>query len=261
MRLLNKKTFRKINFFISSIFIFLLHLPFVFAKSKPRAVQNRLAGAMKEIKLTTDTLLKPVQNLVADSADLYESLKLKTLGLARQAFDFSMKGFGKLKQSGKVSQPNIISIADFSQPSANKRLYVIDLDKKEVLFNTWVAHGKNSGQEVATEFSNTPHSNKSSLGFYVTMNTYVGRNGYSLRLNGEERGFNDNALNRDIVMHAAGYVNTDYIQSQGWIGRSQGCPAVMPELSKPIIETIKGGTCFFIYSPQPGYLEKSALLN
>jgi hypothetical protein len=261
MRVLNKKAIRKINLFISSLFIFLLHLPFVFAKNKPRQVQTRLAGAIKEIKATTDTLLKPVQHLVADTSDLYETLKLKTLGMARQAFDYSMKGFNKLKQSGKIADEHIISIADFSQPSTNKRLYVIDLEKKEVLFNTWVAHGKNSGQEMATNFSNTPHSNKSSLGFYTTMATYNGRNGYSLRLNGEERGFNDNALGRDIVMHAADYVNTDYIASQGWIGRSQGCPAVMPILNKPIIETIKGGTCFFIYAEQSDYLQRSALLN
>jgi hypothetical protein len=258
---MNKKTLKKINIFISSLFIFLLHLPFVFAKNKPRTQNNRFSQAIKEIKLTADTLMRPVQQIVADSADLYESLRLKSMGLARQVFEYSLKGFQKLKQNGKVQNHNIISIADFSQPSANKRLYIIDLEAKKVLFQTWVAHGKNSGQELATSFSNNPQSNKSSLGFYVTLETYNGRNGYSLQLDGVESGFNTNALDRGIVMHAADYVNEGYIHSQGWIGRSQGCPAVMPEMNRPIIEHIKGGTCFFIYSPDDNYLNRSALLN
>jgi hypothetical protein len=217
---------------------------------------------MREIRSTADTMLKPVQQLVTDPmADLYEALKLKTMGLARQVFDYSMKGIHKLKQSGKLSNDKVVTIADFSQPSANKRLYVIDLETKRVLFNTWVAHGKNSGQEEAHSFSNTPQSNKSSLGFYVTLNTYEGKNGYSLQLNGLETGFNTNALDRGIVVHAADYVNENYIHSQGWIGRSQGCPAVAPELNRPIINTIKDGSCFFIYSPNDQYIRRSEILN
>jgi hypothetical protein len=174
---MKRKTFKKIQFFISSFFIFLIHLPFVFAKNKPRNLNIKVSDVMREIRSTADTVLKPVQQMVADPmADLYEALKLKTLGLARQVFDYSMKGIGKLKQSGKLTNDKVVTIADFSQPSANKRLYVIDLETKRVLFNTWVAHGKNSGQEEAHSFSNSPQSNKSSLGFYVTLNTYEGKN-------------------------------------------------------------------------------------
>jgi hypothetical protein len=259
---MKRKTLKKISFFISSFFIFLIHLPFVFAKNKPRNLSNKLSGAIREIKMTADTVLKPVQQLVTDPvADLYESLKLKTMGMARQAFETALKGFNRLKASGKLRDTTVVTIADFSQPSANKRLYVIDIKTKEVLFNTWVAHGKNSGQETATSFSDAPQSNKSSLGFYVTLNPYQGRNGFSLQLNGVEKGFNTNALDRGIVMHAAEYVNESYIQSQGWIGRSQGCPAVAPELNVPIINTIKDGSCFFIYSPDENYLHRSSLLN
>jgi hypothetical protein len=206
-------------------------------------------------------LLKPVEKILVDSISVYDQMKLKTIGLSKQVFDFSMQGFNKLIATGKIANQKIISIVDFSQPSANKRLYVIDLEKKEIIFNTYVAHGRNSGQETANSFSNAPQSNKSSLGFYVTLGTYQGKNGYSLQLQGQEKGINDNALNRGIVMHAADYVNESYIQSQGWIGRSQGCPAVMPELNKPIVETIKQGSCFFIYYPDEQYLKKSAILN
>jgi hypothetical protein len=259
---MKRKTLKKIQFFLSSIFIFLIHLPFVFAKNKPRNLTNKVSEVMREMRSTADTMLKPVQQMVADPmADLYEALKLKTMGLARQVFDYSMKGIGKLKQNGKLRNDKVVTIADFSQPSANKRLYVIDLETKRVLFNTWVAHGKNSGQEEAHSFSNIPQSNKSSLGFYVTLNTYEGKNGYSLQLNGVESGFNTNALDRGIVVHAADYVNENYIQSQGWIGRSQGCPAVAPELSRPIINTIKEGSCFFIYSPDDQYVRRSEILN
>lgn len=262
MTLNRKALLKKITFFISSFFIFLIHLPFVFAKNKPRTLGTRASNVMREIKMTADTMMKPVQQLVTDPmADLYESLKLKTMGLARQVFDYSMKGINRLKQAGKLKNDHVVTIVDFSQPSSSKRLYVIDLETKKVLFNTWVAHGKNSGQEEARSFSNTPESNKSSLGFYVTKSTYEGKNGYSLQLDGQERGYNDNALNRGIVMHAADYVNPDYIRSQGWIGRSQGCPAVMPTLNQPIINTIKEGSCFFIYFPDDTYLHRSQLLN
>lgn len=260
---LNRKTLaKKLTFFISSFFIFLIHLPFVFAKNKPRNLSNRVSNVMREIKTTADTMLRPVQQMVTDPmADLYESLKLKTMGLARQVFDYSIKGINRLKQAGKLQNDKVVTIVDFSQPSANKRLYVIDLETRKVLFNTWVAHGKNSGENETNSFSNTPESNKSSLGFYVTKNTYQGKNGYSLQLDGIERGYNDNALNRGIVMHAADYVNPDFIQSQGRLGRSQGCPAVTPALNQPIINTIKDGSCFFIYFPDESYLHRSQILN
>lgn len=263
----NWTSWKKAKFILSSIFVFIIHFLFVFAKNKPRLGNNNTKKSNQFSALTnfTDSLIKPIGQLVTDTVaatvSVYDELKLRTMGLSRQVFDQSIKGLNKLVASGKLANQKIISIVDFTQPSANKRLYVIDLEKKEVLFNTYVAHGKNSGQEMATSFSNTPSSNKSSLGFYITSSTYLGKNGFSLQLLGQEKGINDNALNRGIVMHAADYVNESYINGQGWIGRSQGCPAIMPQLNRPIVETIKEGSCFFIYYPDADYMKKSALLN
>jgi hypothetical protein len=262
-----KKTLKKLSFIVSSFFIFLIHLPFVFAKSIPKLTKNNKNS--KHITMVDMAPYNPLQRLINDTVkkvsdstlSIYDELKLQTIGLSKNVFEYTLKGFNKMIANGKIINKRIISIVDFSQPSANKRLYVIDLELKQVIFNTYVAHGKNSGQEVATDFSNTPTSNKSSLGFYITSHTYNGKNGFSLQLEGQEQGINDNALNRGIVMHAADYVNEQYIQSQGWIGRSQGCPAVMPEMNRPIVETIKEGSCFFIYSPDENYLKRSAILN
>lgn len=192
--------------------------------------------------------------------ELYDSLGLEELGLDRAVFDMALKGMEKLLTLNKL-HANILSIADFSKPSTFKRLYVIDLDQSLILFNTWVAHGRNTGTEWANQFSNKPRSNKSSLGFFVTGNTYMGSNGYSLKLMGMEKGFNNNAYQRAIVIHGADYVGEKNIQGLGYLGRSQGCPAVMPEINTPLINSIKEGTCFFIYHPTPGYLQKSPLLN
>ena len=140
-------------------------------------------------------------------------------------------------------------------------MFVIDLKSQKLLFKTYVAHGMNSGKEMARFFSNTPESNKSSLGFYTTSDTYMGKHGYSLHLNGLEKGFNDKAFERDIVMHAADYVNESVIRSTGYAGRSWGCPAVPEKLSKPIIDQIKNGTCLFIYAPDRNYMHRSQLIK
>jgi L,D-transpeptidase catalytic domain len=259
---IQNKTIRRFYLFISSIFIFLLHLPFVFAKSKPHTgALNAGEVAKKEIQLIDTMLTGCISKLTTVQKDLYDSLRLHTLGLTREVFDLTMRGFNRLKAAGKIVNDNVLSIADFSQPSGNKRLYIIDVKNYRVLFNTWVAHGSRSGEVYATEFSNTPSSNKSSLGFYTTADTYMGRHGYSLHLQGQERGFNDNAYNRDIVVHGADYVSPAYADAQGRIGRSWGCPAVPPELNNRIIEKIKNGSCLFIYSPNQRYLNSSDLVK
>ena len=166
-----------------------------------------------------------------------------------------------MKSKGIIKNTNIITIADFSQPSWKKRLYVIDLVKGKLLFNTFVAHGVNSGLDYAKDFSNKPESFKSSPGFYVTSNTYNGNNGYSLKLKGIEKGINDNAEERDIVVHGAAYVHENFIKMKGYIGRSFGCPSVPEKLSKPIINAIKNGTCLFIYSPDKNYIASSRILH
>ena len=191
----------------------------------------------------------------------YDSLDLGTKGLNFDAFRYALQGMQKMLNMGIVFNSNIVTIADFSQPSYNKRLYVVDLDNYQVLFNTYVSHGINSGQEIPKKFSNKFSSNQSSLGFYLTKGTYNGKHGYSLQLEGLEEGINDNAFRRSIVIHGANYVNERMISSVGYIGRSQGCPAVSIKESKKIISTIKDGTCLFIYSPLSSYLKQSGLLN
>ncbi len=192
---------------------------------------------------------------------IYDSLHLSDLGLSKQAFNYALKGYNTLLHNGKLRNTETLSIIDFSLPSTSKRLFVIDLKRVEVLFNTYVSHGRNSGVTMASEFSNSAESFKSSLGFYVTTDTYMGKHGYSMRLEGEEKGINDNALDRGIVMHSADYVNENLIRSQGYIGRSLGCPAVSPLLYKPIINKIKNGSCLFMYSPVKYYTSKSVLIN
>lgn len=194
-------------------------------------------------------------------ASLYGQMKLDSLGLSQEAFNYGLQGYIGLLSNGTVKKSNIISIVDFSLPSTKKRLFVIDVTTGKLLFNTFVSHGRNSGKEMATEFSNDLNSFKSSLGFFVTGNTYKGEHGYSLRLEGMEAGINDNAYNRSIVMHAANYVNEKVIQVQGFLGRSLGCPAVPPQLHKAIINTIKDGSCLFLYSPDSSYLTHTKMIT
>ena len=186
---------------------------------------------------------------------LYDSLGLKEQGLSEKAFYYAWFGFQKVKLSNPV-----MAIADFTQSSRNKRLYVIDLLKKKVLLNTYVAHGRNSGQEFAERFSNANSSFQSSLGFYKTLGTYTGKHGLSLRLEGLEKGINDRALERAIVMHGADYVSESFIKNTGRLGRSLGCPAVSVADSKKLINLLYNGAGLFIYSADQQYIEKSSLL-
>lgn len=192
---------------------------------------------------------------------LYSQLKLADLGLSFQAYDLAMQGFCKLSDRGKFKRNSVISIIDFSKPSSAKRLFIIDLKNQKLLFNTLVAHGKNSGSLFAQSFSNEENSFKSCLGFFETGTTYTGKNGLSLVLNGLEKGFNNNALERAIVMHGAEYVSEEVVKMQGRLGRSLGCPAVSLPLSDKIIGTIKNGSCVFIYFPDQKYISKSPVLH
>ncbi len=252
---------RQFYLFFSSLFIFILHIPFVFAKTN---AVNELKPASTGIEtyLHADSVHNIVKEKTSNTiTSLYDDMHLDLMGLSQQTFDYAIKGFNYLVQTGKLVNNTLISIVDFSLPSSKKRLFVIDLDQHKVVFCTYVAHGVNSGKEFANQFSNRPESYQSSLGFYETLNTYMGDNGYSLRLEGLESGINDNAGSRAIVIHGAAYVNEGLIRSQGYIGRSWGCPALPQKLHKPIINKIKNGTCLFIYSPDKNYLNKSKILN
>jgi hypothetical protein len=198
---------------------------------------------------------------LADSARfdmLYDNLDLQGLELSREAYHKAVLGFLALQMTGAVHNPDVLSIIDFSLPSTQKRLFIIDMLNGRLLFNTFVAHGRNSGQLMATRFSNRTNSYMSSLGFYLTGDPFVGQHGYSLRLEGIERGWNDHALARRIIMHPADYVSEEHIQRWGSLGRSEGCPAIPAELDTAIIDEIKGGSCLFLYAPDKRYARRTA---
>jgi len=248
---------RKIYLLSSSVCIFLIHIFFVFAKVKPASSMSRT----NNLNAVLNKLNVEPGNPAPNKPNVYDSLDLDKLGLSRQAYDYALKGFNYLKAKGKLANDNIISIADFGVASSKKRFFILDLKNYKILFNTYVAHGQNSGKEFANNFSNTHESLQSSPGFYVTKETYVGSKGFSLRLAGEEQGINDNALDRGIVMHAADYVNASLAKGRGFIGRSWGCPAVAPELNQAIINKIKNGTCLFLYTPNKKYISNSRILK
>jgi hypothetical protein len=187
--------------------------------------------------------------------NIYQELHLDDVGLNRDVFDYALRGLQKINPSKAI-----LAIVDLSQPSVNKRLYVIDLVKHKLLFRTYVAHGRNSGDLYAKKFSNDMSSYQSSLGFYQTLDTYQGKHGLSLKLKGLEPGFNTNVLDRAVVMHGADYVSESFIRKIGRLGRSFGCPAIPYDVHKDIIETIKNGACLFVYSPDKQYLQKSSFL-
>lgn len=166
----------------------------------------------------------------------------------KESFTKALEGFYALKAQGKVTK-DVLTLVDFSLSSNTKRLWVIDLATNTVLFHSLVAHGRNTGEEFAKKFSNKSESYQSSLGFYVTGEIYTGKHGKSLRLDGQERGVNDNARNRAVVMHGADYVSESFIRNHNRLGRSQGCPAIPVELTNDIIDTIKDKSCLFIYHP------------
>lgn len=187
---------------------------------------------------------------------LYDSLQLRELGLSKEAFRYAWFGF----QQANFEKP-ILAIADFSQSANNKRLYVIDFAENKLIYHTYVAHGRNSGQEYARKFSNVTSSYQSSLGFYRALSTYQGKHGLSLKLEGLERNINDRAFDRAIVMHGADYVSEDFIRQHGRLGRSLGCPAVPVEDHQKVISLLNGGAALFLYYPDAAYLSKSPILQ
>ena len=193
--------------------------------------------------------------------DVFDSLKLGKLGLARRAYDYAMLGYKSMRSQGMLKNDQVITIADLTLPSNKKRLFVFDVKHYKLLFATYVAHGKNSGLDKALFFSNEPESNKSSVGFYTTLGTYSGVHGYSMKLAGHEMGFNNNAESRDIVVHSADYVSESVAKSQGYIGRSLGCPALSPKIYKEVINRIKNGTCLFVYGNDSKYITTSRLIK
>ncbi len=225
--------------FTPLLLTFLLFLASFASANLHEPLKNRNVGPMESI------------------SEVYNSLAQKHPDLpSMKVFQHAYAGWEKLDE--ELRSP-LLTIIDFSLPSTEKRLWILDPIKKEILLQSVVAHGRNTGELMAKDFSNTPESYKSSLGFYKTAETYQGQHGYSLRLDGLEKGFNDQARNRAIVIHGADYAREEFAKSNGRLGRSLGCPAIPPEISTKIIDLIKEGSLLFIYGENEDYLKKSSL--
>ena len=222
--------------------------PTIHSTTEPRWISTHLWGeaskAMEVMEVMEATAAK----------QLYDEMQLEG-EVDQTAFLQAWTGYQRITEKKKP----ILTLIDFTKPSTEERLFVFDLEQKKLLFTSVVAHGKNSGGNYATSFSNKVGSYQSSLGFYLTGHTYQGRNGYSLLLDGLEKGINDRARERAIVVHGAAYANPSVCRS-GRLGRSFGCPALPQALTRPIINAIKDGSVLFIYANQPEYNQHSTIL-
>jgi hypothetical protein len=206
--------------------------------------------------VVTSLSFKPEKEDI-DVHRLWSDCKLKSI-ISYEVFESAFHGYQEMQN---LRKKNIISIIDFSKPSTEKRFFVIDINNKQLKFECFVAHGKNTGDNYAQSFSNQTGSLKSSLGFFLTGETYSGVHGFSLRLDGLEKGINDNARAREIVIHGAEYASEEFIKKYGRLGRSWGCPAVPVEISKELISYISGGSCLFIYADDSFYKKNSVFIR
>lgn len=235
-----------INNFFTSIFFLL------FSLTNPGS-NTEVPVAAAKAAVTAETAVTAM--------DVYNGIDANGLSMPEfECFSKALAGYNKLTEKGAIKK-HLLTVIDFSKSSNSKRLWIIDMDANKVLYNTLVAHGRNSGNEFATTFSNEQSSNKSSLGFYATGELYLGKHGQSLRLDGLEKGINSNARARAVVMHAADYVSENFIKQHTRLGRSLGCPALPNNLNKEIINLITGKSCLFIYHPTKSYLKTSKLLS
>ncbi len=237
------------------------HFLFVIAIAPVFAGEGNVIPGNNESKEADASLEKTEQQQLFDSYSACTYLDLNEYDLNYEVFKTALKGYFRLKGQEKLENDSIITIVDFTKSSNDKRLFIIDLNNKQVLHKTYVAHGMKTGQEFAKTFSNEENSHQSSLGFYTTDITYHGRRGYSLKLDGQEGSFNTNARKRGVVVHGAEYVSEQFIKENIRLGRSQGCPAVPLEENKKIIGHIKDKSCFFIYYPDRKYLKYSRYIN
>lgn len=235
-------------------------LSFAFAPSFKVAASNTFGETAKDVSYTTSVTTEEAnKSAEAEVSNLYSELNLASLGLNQDALRYAYKGYQALKQKGAVRN-QVLTVVDFSQHSRKKRMYIIDMEQRKVLLNTYVAHGKNTGLDEASRFSNRHESLQSSLGFYITKGTYFGKHGLSLKLDGQERGWNDNAESRAVVVHGANYIG-EHRKGSAYMGRSFGCPAVPQAQANTVINYIKDGSCLFIYHPSSSYLHGSSILN
>ena len=252
---------RSVRLPIAFLFAFLILINFSFSYKPKKGLSKLVVYAAYNDSFSSSKKFVSEEPVKDKAPDTYTLLDLEKKGLSKTVFDLALQGYNKLIKKRLVRNKNIITVVDFSKPSNQKRLYVIDLKRNKVIFQSLVAHGRNSGLEYATNFSNENDSHKSSLGFYVTANTYTGDCGYALKLKGCEKGFNDHAYARAIVMHGSEYVTDQFLKSNGFLGRSFGCPALPEKISKKVIDVIKNGSCLFLYHPTQKYLLTSPILH
>jgi len=195
------------------------------------------------------------------SESLAKQLLRQAPGLKAEVLRMALRATSCAAEQGLVKRKNLLTVIDYSLPSSQPRLFVFDLAAKKILFRELVAHGRNSGDNRASFFSNSPGSLATSLGLFVTDDTYVGSNGYSLRLKGLEEGVNDMAWERAIVMHGASYVSRAAVRALGRLGRSWGCPAVRKEVARKMIDTLRGGSPIFAYYPDQTWLDQSTFVR
>lgn len=227
-------------------------------------VKNEKINEVKvETNVTDPKLLaeKAKAELEAKCKSFYETISTEEYSLPQyESFSKAFEGYEQLKLQGKIEN-EVLTIVDFSLSSKEERMWVIDMNTKQILLQSLVAHGRNSGFEFADNFSNQSESYKSSLGFYLTGEVYQGKHGTSLRLDGMEYGINNNARDRAVVIHGADYASKDFVKAHGRLGRSQGCPAVPYSVHKELISTIKNKSVLFIYHPSRNYVAKSKLVS
>ena len=205
-------------------------------------------------------LASPWLAAAAAPQPLFDGLTRAAPGLDRQVLEHALAAMQcALKHGAEPAQR--LAVIDYAQPSTARRLWIFDLQQQRLLLNDLVAHGRMSGENLATRFSNTQDSHQSSLGLFRAAESYSGKHGYSLRMDGLEPGVNDRARERAIVIHAASYVDPRLAKTQGRIGRSLGCPAVRPQVARMVVDQLKGGQFIFAWYPDQGWLQSSAYLN
>lgn len=206
---------------------------------------------------TNKGVVQMASSLPSEKIDVQiQHLSNKAPKLDKHVLQLALTAYKKAAEKGTVKKP-VLTVIDYSLPSSKQRMWVFDLNHERLLYNTYVAHGTNSGMDTPHHFSNKMSSKETSLGTYVTRDTYMGSKGLSLNLQGLERGINDNAYNRRVVIHGAWYVEPDFIKKTGRAGRSWGCPSIAKTLAKPVINTIKNGSVVFAYYPDKYYLSHS----
>lgn len=203
----------------------------------------------------------PVMAAESTSFDRSEWSDEATGTIADEVFGMALSAASCAVRTGAVAPPRTLTVIDYSKPSIEKRLWVFDLKTHTLLYEELVAHGQGSGGDRATEFSNEPDTHRTSLGLFVTEDTYVGKNGYSLRLEGLDQGVNDRAQERAIVMHGAPYVSHEFVKANGRLGRSWGCPAIRSDVAREMIDRVKGGGIVFAYYPDRDWLKSSKYLG